>query len=129
MIKEHFYNPHEFWGEYILPAIARNDPAYPEQDYWRGRIWGPMNLLAYFSLRRYDLNQACKDLAAKSVRLLMKEWLAKGHIHENYNADSGEGCDVPSSDAFYHWGGLLGIPALIEAGYLPTPDNALGADA
>ena len=28
MIKEHFYNPEEFWGEYILPSIARNDSGY-----------------------------------------------------------------------------------------------------
>jgi hypothetical protein len=119
MIHEHFYNPKEFWGEYLIPSISRDDPAYPEQLYWRGRIWGPMNLLTYFSLKKYpSLAQACKDMAEKSVKLLMKEWLEHGHIHENYNCDTGEGCDSPHSDAFYHWGGLLGIPALIEAGLL-----------
>jgi putative isomerase len=116
MVREHFYNPDEFWGEYIIPAIARNDPAYKEQNYWRGRIWGPMNLLAYLSLRQAGMQQACRDLAEKSVRLLMKEWLEKGHVHENYNGDTGEGCDAPNSDAFYHWGGLLGMIALIEEG-------------
>ena len=120
MIREHFYNPQEFWGEYLIPSASRDDPAYSDQLYWRGRIWGPMNLLTYFSLRKYpSLAQACKDMAEKSVNLLMKEWLSVGHIHENYNGDTGEGCDSPQSDAFYHWGGLLGIPALIEAGKLP----------
>ncbi|RMD77546.1 MAG: hypothetical protein D6820_11395, partial [Lentisphaerae bacterium] len=47
MVKEHFYNPAEFWGEWIIPSIARNDPGYPDQSYWRGRIWGPMNFLVY----------------------------------------------------------------------------------
>jgi len=28
MIKEHFYNPEEFWGEYMVPSIARNDEAF-----------------------------------------------------------------------------------------------------
>jgi putative isomerase len=116
MIAEHFYNGEEFWGEWIMPSIARNDPAYPEQVYWRGRIWAPMNLLVYLGLLRYDLKQARADLAEKSLALLLKEWREQGHVHENYNADTGEGCDIDSSDRFYHWGGLLGLIAFIEAG-------------
>lgn len=118
MIEEHFYNPDEFWGEWIMPSIARDDPAYQDQDYWRGRIWGPMNFLVYLGLKRYPFPQACADLAEKSKRLLMKEWLERGHVHENYCTETGEGCDRPNSDPFYHWGGLLGILALIEAGYM-----------
>jgi len=49
---------------------------------------------------------------------LLKEWLSHGHVHENYNADTGEGCDVASSDRFYHWGGLLGMIALADAGHM-----------
>lgn len=118
MIDAHFYNPEEFWGEWIMPSIARNDPAYPEQMYWRGRIWAPMNLLVYLGLLRYDLAQARADLVEKSLALLLKEWRERGHVHENYNADTGEGCDVKSSDRFYHWGGLLGLIAFIEAGLM-----------
>jgi putative isomerase len=121
VINEHFYNPEEFWGEWIMPSIARNDSAYPEQVYWRGRIWAPMNLLVYLGLLRYDLGQARADLAEKSLALLLKEWREHGHVHENYNADTGEGCDAQSSDRFYHWGGLLGLIAFIEAGHMgPT---------
>jgi putative isomerase len=125
MLAEHLYNPVEFWGAWVLPSIARNDPAYPEQDYWRGRIWGPMNLLVYLGLRHYGLAQARADLAEKSKRLLLKEWRERGHVHENYNGDTGEGCDQPNSDAFYHWGGLLGLPALMEAGHLAGPEQPL----
>ena len=117
MIAEHFYNPREFWGEWIMPSIARDDPAYPEQTYWRGRIWAPMNFLVYLGLRHYDLPQARRDLVAKSQALLLKEWRANRHVHENYNGDTGEGCDVGNSDRFYHWGGLLGLIAFIDAGY------------
>jgi hypothetical protein len=35
MIKEHYYNPNEFYGDYVLPSIARNDPALKDNDYWR----------------------------------------------------------------------------------------------
>ncbi len=124
MITEHFYNPEEFWGEWILPSIARNDPGYPDQEYWRGRIWAPMNYLVYLGLRNYELPQARADLAAKSRALLLKEWREHGHVHENYHGDTGEGCDIASSDRFYHWGGLLGLIAFLEAGYFARPASA-----
>jgi putative isomerase len=114
MIDEHFFNPDEFWGEWILPSCARNDPAYPEQEYWRGRIWAPMNWLVYLGLRRYDLPEARGALVEKSRALLLKEWREHGHVHENYCADTGQGCNAERSDAFYHWGGLLGLIAGLE---------------
>ncbi len=125
MMAEHFYNPEEFWGEWILPTIARNDPAYPDQNYWRGRIWGPMNFLVYLSLCKYDLPQARKDLSEKSKQLLLKEWLENGHVYENYDGDTGVGGNVKNADAFYHWGGLLGIITLMEEGLIEVPGKPL----
>jgi glycogen debranching enzyme len=121
MIKEHFYNSEEFYGEYIIPMTARNDPAYTDQAYWRGRIWAPTNFLSYLAMGRYGLKEPCKVLAEKSRNLILKAWLEKGHVHENYNGDSGEGCDVRNSDKFYHWGGLLSYIALMDAGYVEGP--------
>ncbi len=117
IIDEHFYNPSEFWGEYILPSIARNDPSYPKQTYWQGRIWAPMNFLVYMALLEYPFDDAKKDLAEKSEKLILKEWLEKGHVHENYDSENGEGCNNPRSDPFYHWGGLLSLIALYQNGY------------
>jgi hypothetical protein len=131
MIREHFFNTGEFFGEFIIPAIARNDPAYHDQDYWRGRIWAPLNYLTYIALRRHrqaagDAMEACRVLAEKGENLLMKEWLSKGHVHENFNGDTGEGCDVLNSDKFYHWGALLSLVSLIEAGFAAGPEQPLG---
>ncbi len=125
IISEHFYNPEEFWGEWIMPSIARNDPAYPDQNYWRGRIWAPMNFLVYLGLRNHCLEKAQQDLADKSQRLLLKEWLELGHVHENYCANTGSGCGVSNSDKFYHWGSLLALITLIEAGYVEGPEKPL----
>jgi putative isomerase len=118
MIDEHFFNEEEFWGDWILPSIARNDPMYPEQDYWRGRIWAPQNFLVYLGIRKYDLPKARKALVEKSEALLLKEWREHGHVHENYCGDTGMGCgtDKQNSDAFYHWGGLLGLISVMERG-------------
>ena len=114
MVNEHLLNPAEFWGEWVIPSISRSDPAFKDQDYWRGRIWGPMNYLVYLGLRNYDVPGARRELAEKSLRLFNNEWLEKGHVHENYNAITGSGDDVTSSDRFYHWGALLGLIGTLE---------------
>lgn len=114
MIEKHLKNPQEFWGEWVIPSIARNDPAFKDQDYWRGRIWGPMNYLVYLGLENYDLPQMRQDLATRSFALFLREWKQNGHVHENYNAILGTGDDVTNSDRFYHWGALLGYIEYLE---------------
>jgi putative isomerase len=114
MIQKHLLNPDEFWGEWVIPSIARNDPAFHDQNYWRGRIWGPMNYLVYLGLRNYDDPKTRQEFAQKSFDLFLKEWTEKGHVHENYNAITGTGDDVTSSDRFYHWGALLGYIEYME---------------
>lgn len=114
MIEKHLKNSQEFWGEYVIPAIARSDPGFKDQQYWRGRIWGPMNYLVYLGLRNYDAAAVRKDFADRSYALFVKEWSERGHVHENYNAVTGTGDDVTSSDRFYHWGALLGYVEWME---------------
>ena len=116
MMKEHLLNPEEFWGEYVIPSVPRNDPAFKNNDYWRGRIWAPVNFLVYMGLRNYDLSKECRQLSDKSEKLLLKSWLKDGYVFENYNATTGEGDDSVRSDKFYHWGALLGYITLIENG-------------
>lgn len=125
-IAQHYYNPTEFYGDWMLPSIARNDPAYSEQNYWRGRVWAPMNFLTYLALCGHeDLAAVRADLAEKSEALLLREWREHRHIHENYNADTGEGCDSEHSDKFYHWGALLGVISMAEKGMIPHLGRAL----
>jgi hypothetical protein len=117
IVHEHYFNPREFHLEWVMPSIARNVPGYQDQNYWRGRIWGPMNFLAYLGMRNYDLGPARTDLAERSHKLLMKSWQTDRSIYENYNSITGAGNDVSSSDAYYHWGALLGVIGLMEQGY------------
>ena len=57
----------------MIPSVMRCHPAYPEQDYWRGRIWAPMNYLVYLAAKQHGLPELCKDLARKSRDLFLKE--------------------------------------------------------
>jgi len=126
LITKHLTNSAEFcvgnMTEFAIPSCSHSDPAFQNQDYWRGRIWGPMNLLVYLGLRQYDripeARAARKALCLQSSNLLLGEWLTRGHVHENYNGMTGEGCDVGNSDPFYHWGALLGFINLMEAGFV-----------
>ncbi|HET6169886.1 MAG TPA: trehalase family glycosidase [Terracidiphilus sp.] len=114
MIDKHLLNPNEFWGQWVIPSVERSDPAFRDQNYWRGRIWGPMNYLVYLGLENYQDADARSAFAQKSYELFLKEWREKGHVHENYNAITGTGDDVSSSDRFYHWGALLGYVEYLE---------------
>ncbi|MBQ8497910.1 MAG: hypothetical protein IJ489_10730 [Clostridia bacterium] len=112
MMDEHLLNPAEFWGEYVLPSVHRGDYAFSEQHYWRGRIWAPLNALVYKALKDAGLFAEAKLLAEKSENLFLREWREHRHVHENYGAIDGMGCTARQSDAFYHWGALLGYIAL-----------------
>lgn len=128
MMKEHFYNPREFWGDFIMPSIARNDTAYKDNLYWRGRIWAPLNFLVYLGMRNYELPDARRDLVEKSKNLLLKSWLSERHVYENYSAENGRGDDSKMSDKFYHWGALLGFISLVEEGQVPSPQLPINVD-
>lgn len=118
MADEHYYNAQEFYGDWMLPSIARNDAAFYDQEYWRGRVWAPLNFLVYLALTGTVLEDVRHDLAQKSATLFMKEWKEHRHVHENYSAITGEGCDSGNSDKFYHWGALLCVIAMADAGYI-----------
>ena len=91
MIKTHLLNPKEFWGEWIIPSIARDDPAFKDQDYWRGRIWGPMNYLVYLGLRNYNEPEVQRQFAEKARILVSTDAGGEGlnlqfaHIVVNYD--------------------------------------------
>ncbi|HBG28230.1 MAG: hypothetical protein A2Y10_12895 [Planctomycetes bacterium GWF2_41_51] len=114
MITEHLCNYNEFWGDWVIPSIARNDSAYKDQSYWRGRIWGPLNLMVYFGLCNYEEEKVQKEVAVKSMELLLKNWKEFGGVYENYCANTGIGNNVKNSEPLIGLGGLFGLIALME---------------
>jgi len=117
LVYEHLLNPKEFWGENVLPTISRDDPAYPEQYYWRGTIWPPMNYFTYEGLTRYGYDDIAAKLADKTFRLVKRNWDATGALWENYNSITGEGNShgAGGSTKHYSWSAALPLLAIMDA--------------
>jgi Trehalase len=103
IVHEHLINPEEFWGKYVIPTASRNDPAFPDQYYWRGDIWGPTNYLVYQAINRYGEDEVALEFAKKSYDLFMEDWRAHQRTNEQYYAWGGSA----GGDVHYTWGALL----------------------
>ena len=110
LVKEHLLNPKEFWGTYVIPSISRSDPAFPDQFYWRGSIWGLTNYMVYQGLKRYKFDLTSFQFAQKSFDLFMDDWGLNQHNNELYLASGGRG----KGDPHYTFGALLPLIAVEE---------------
>jgi glycogen debranching enzyme len=107
---ENLLDENRFWGPYVIPSISRNDPAFGDQQYWRGTIWPPPNYLVYQGLRRYGLDEVAGELAARSVDLFLRSWRDHQVCHENYDSRTGAG----GGHAFQSWGPLFAVMGIEE---------------
>lgn len=110
-IDEHLRNPRRFGGRYVMPVSPRDDPAYPEQYYVRGRIWPAQVMLVHSALREQGEEAAAAELARGCVETFRQEWIEEGHLHENYHAETADGDDTPESDPLYSFGVMLPMAA------------------
>ncbi len=113
MIEGYLYNEKKFGGKWVLPSVTRDDPAYHDNMYWRGRIWGPLNFWVYQGLRRVGRDADARILADKSWALFSESW-GQRICGENFNAETGEVLDQPDTDGFYAWGSMLPALAVSE---------------
>ena len=85
-------------------SAARSDASFFENDYWRGRIWGPQVALVYLGLLKYDALPAARAargvLVAQALRLELQEWRLFRQVTENHNGIFGVGEDVGNADPF-----------------------------
>jgi glycogen debranching enzyme len=127
-------DPTQFWGEWNLPTVSRADPLFPQQGYWHGSIWGPVNYLVFQGVAKCAEPATQAEYAAKSVKLFMKNWTATGVCGENYSSITGEQrAKGLRSSAHYSWGALLCLIGLESMVHLhddgtATPGAGLGQD-
>lgn len=103
-------DPSRFWGRWIVPTISRDDPAFADQQYWRGTIWPPMNYLLYEAVRRLGRDDLAADLAARSVALFLDDWHRHQVCRENFSSLDGSG----GGQRHQSWGPLFSWTGLAE---------------
>lgn len=110
----HLEDPATFGGEYVLPNVTRDDPAFADNVYWRGRIWPNVNYFVWHGLRRYGFDEQASRLAAQSMALFNQSWTTRRISGENYSAIDGEASDQPDTDLFLSWGAMLPMLGVAE---------------
>ena len=103
-------DPARFQGEWVLPTISRDDPAFDDQQYWRGSIWPPMNYLVLQGLRRYGFDELAGELAWKGALMFLADRRRTGFCRENFDARNGRG----RGRRFQSWGPLFALGAIEE---------------
>jgi hypothetical protein len=111
MLKQ-LLDPKKFWGDYVIPTISRDDPAFkPEnQQYWRGTIWPPTNYLVYQGLKAYGFDAVASEFARKSAEMFLRTWTNFQLCPENFDSLSGE----PGGQRYQSWGPLFALSAIEE---------------
>ena len=104
----HLLNPSEFWGDFVIPTISRDNPSFNDQQYWRGTIWPPTNYLVYQGLKRYGIDLIAAEFARKSARLFLNSWKNYRLCRENYDSRTGEG----GGQRYQSWGPLFALVLL-----------------
>jgi hypothetical protein len=110
MLRKRLLNENEFWGEYIVPTISRDDPEYADQDRWRGKVWSPTNYLIYQGLKAYGFDAVASEYAKKSAELFMRSWENFQICPENFDSRTGEA----GRERYQNWGPLLALIAMEE---------------
>lgn len=113
-LMRHLADPATFAGDWVLPNATRDDPAFAENVYWRGRIWPNVNYLVWLGLRRAGRAAEAKALADRSAALFRKNWEGQRIAAENYSAVTGEAMDQGDTDPFYIWAALLPLMEMGE---------------
>lgn len=90
LVNKHLLNPKEFWTEYPVPSVAKNEPYYnPTQGLrmlWRGPTWINTNWFIVKGLRKHGLNKIADEIVQKMLKMIEKEG-----FREYYNPETGQG--------------------------------------
>ncbi|MFV8184493.1 MGH1-like glycoside hydrolase domain-containing protein [Streptomyces sp. AF1B] len=150
LVEQHLLDPREFWGEYVVPSVARNDPAYcsggpvhpdsehfrffdrygedtaPEQ--WKGAVWPPMNATVYDGVKRYGFDHVAGQFAARSAAMYLDAWDKENWFPESFDPEPGQSIMDSAVDTAwrtYSWSNAMAVPGLHEL----ISDNPWDGDA
>ncbi len=91
LIEEHLLNPHEFWGEYLLPFNPLDELAgsgeWIDRHLWSGHcIWTNFCWMLAIGLDEYGYREEAREVTRRVVRMVLREG-----FYEYYDSRTGEG--------------------------------------
>lgn len=106
----HLTDPEEFWGDFVIPSVARNDPHFEPGVMWRGPVWVNLNYFFIEALKRLGRDDVAATLLEKSLDLVTNN----KSISEYYNATSGQ--SQPTAADAFGWTAALFIDLALQGG-------------
>lgn len=110
-IEEHLLNPNEFWSDYGLRSMAKNEPVYntvesSNPSNWQGPIWVVSAYIMYKALLNYGYEKEAKLAAENLINTLYADFKECGAFHEYWNGETGKST---IKKGFMNWNALIGI--------------------
>ncbi|HPO58428.1 MAG TPA: trehalase family glycosidase [Anaerolineaceae bacterium] len=102
-------DPRLFWGDYVIPTVAFNDPHFSPITMWRGPIWTNINYFFIEALRKVGKCDLAKTIRDKTLEMMMKH----DDIFEFYNPITGEPPETAAH--IFGWSSAVFIDLAIQA--------------
>ncbi len=108
-IEEHLLNPEEFWSDYGLRSMAKNEPIYntvesSNPSNWQGPIWVVSTYIMYVSLLNYGYKAEANKVAENLINTLYTDYCECGAFHEYWNPETGKS---NIKVGFMNWNALI----------------------
>jgi len=121
MIRRYLLNPDHMLSHFGLRSLSKSDPDYNNVSMikpysnWRGPVWINANYLYFIGLRRYGFDDEASQLAVTLGAMVLSDIGKWGSMHENYNAETGEGlAPTPDQSPGHVFRGFVGWNLLVE---------------
>jgi len=121
MVRRYLLNPDQMKSKFGLRSLSKEDPDYNNvrmidpYSNWQGPVWINANYLHYVALKKHGFQREAEELATTLGRMMVAD-IEKWHsMHENYNAETGEGlAPTPEQSPNHVFTGFVGWNLLVE---------------
>jgi alpha,alpha-trehalase len=121
MIRRYLWNKDYMLAPYGVRSLSKQDPDYNNVSMivpysnWQGPIWINANYLNYIALKRYGFDKEAAQLSGILGRMVVADIQKWGSMHENYNAETGEGlAPTPEQSPNHVFAGFVGWNLLAQ---------------
>ena len=110
MVKEHLMNEEEFYSDFGIRTMAKNEPLHNTEETsnpsnWQGPVWIVSTYLVFKGLLNYGYKEEAEKIARNLLDNLKADINKNGAMHEYYNPETGKS---KMHLGFMNWNALAG---------------------